>query len=66
MAKAATMVCPVCGRTAPWNPWLACSLPCFDRDRPTAEEQQAVAEQAPEAFAYFLGLAPGTPADDGG
>ncbi|MFJ7280754.1 hypothetical protein [Kitasatospora sp. NPDC098663] len=66
MAQMATMVCEGCGRTAPWNPWLTCSLTCFDRDRPSAEEQQAAAEDAPDAVAYFLGIGPGTPVDDSG
>ncbi|MFJ3221387.1 hypothetical protein ACIPLC_36390 [Kitasatospora sp. NPDC086801] len=42
----------------------------MDRDRPPAsrpaEEQQSMAEVAPESFAYFLALGPGTPVDDGG
>ncbi|MFD8781260.1 hypothetical protein [Kitasatospora sp. NPDC059599] len=66
MTGTAAMTCDACGRTTTWNPWRACSLPCFDRPRPTAEEQQDMIDAAPEALAYFLAMAPGTHVDDQG
>ncbi|MFE5586168.1 hypothetical protein [Kitasatospora sp. NPDC056531] len=66
MARTATMTCDACGRTAPWNPWGACSISCFDRPRPTSEEQRDMVDAAPEALAWFPGISPGVCADDGG
>ncbi|MFJ9461468.1 hypothetical protein ACIRST_41160 [Kitasatospora sp. NPDC101447] len=66
MARTATMTCQACGRTTAWNPWGACSIQCYDRPRPTAEEQQDMIDSAPEALAYYLGIGPGRPVDDDG
>ncbi|MFF2080629.1 hypothetical protein ACFVXG_38425 [Kitasatospora sp. NPDC058162] len=63
MTGTATMTCGACGRTTAWNPWGACTWTCFDRSRPTEDEQQAMIDSAPEALAYYLGLGPGRPVD---
>lgn len=53
------MVCDGCGEACPWNPWARCSWGCYDEDRDDPSEHAAMLEAAPEAFAFFLGLAPG-------
>ncbi|BFP50051.1 hypothetical protein KCMC57_64190 (plasmid) [Kitasatospora sp. CMC57] len=54
------VLCECCGQPCPWTPFGACcSWDCFDRDRSSVEEQQAMVEAAPEAFAFFMGLPPG-------
>jgi hypothetical protein len=58
------MHCAGCGMVRPWTPFGRCSWECYDLDRDTQEEQVAMIEEAPEAFAFFMGLAPGERADD--
>ncbi len=55
-----TMVCEGCGQVVAWNPFGACSWDCFDRPRSSEAGRAAMVAAAPEAFAYFLGIAPGT------
>lgn len=65
MSETATMRCEACGRTSDWNPWGRCSWPCFALERDTPDQQRAAQDAAPEAFAFYLGLAPGRRTDGG-
>lgn len=56
----AGMICDGCKQPCTWNPWGRCSWSCFDVDRETPEEHAAMQEAAPEAFAFFMGIGPGT------
>jgi hypothetical protein len=57
------MVCEGCGEVCAWNPWNRCSWGCYDQDRENPAEHAASIEAAPEAFAFFMGLAPGERVD---
>ncbi|MFE7528959.1 hypothetical protein ACFU7Y_25065 [Kitasatospora sp. NPDC057542] len=58
MEKAA-MICEEWRRPAARTPYGRCSWERHGQDRSPEREQQAVIDAAPQAFALFMGLAPG-------